>query len=52
MENGGLIPLSSVTGPWKDYKMSMMRKEMAFYQIMINNTSDEIKEEIDVLPVM
>ena len=50
MESGGLIPFEFKTGPWKDYKMTMMRKEMAFYQIMINNTSDEIKEEIGCPP--
>ena len=42
MENGGLIPFEYKTGAWKDSKQSNMRKEMAFYQIMIENAPEEV----------
>ena len=29
------------TGGWKDWKTTMMRKEMAFYKILFENTPDE-----------
>jgi len=29
-------------GAWKDYKKTSMRKEMAFYKLMIENSSDAI----------
>lgn len=41
-EDGGLIPFEFKTGAWKDYKASSMRKEMAFYQLLIENSSDEV----------
>ena len=41
-ENGGYIPFEYKTGPWKDYKATSMRKEMAFYQLLIENAEDEV----------
>tara|TARA_R100000742_G_C4273458_1_gene93018 strand:+ start:938 stop:1831 length:894 start_codon:yes stop_codon:yes gene_type:complete len=35
------IPLELKTGAWKDYKTTMMRKEMAFYKILIENATNE-----------
>ena len=45
IENGGLIPFEYKTGAWKDSKASDMRKEMAFYQLMIENSPDEVLEK-------
>ena len=42
IENGGLIPFEFKTGLWKDYKASTMRKEMAFYQLLIENSDREV----------
>jgi len=42
MENGGYVPFEYKTGAWKDYKATMMRKEMAFYQMLIENAEDEV----------
>jgi hypothetical protein len=42
IEDGKLIPFEYKTGNWKDSKKSDMRKEMAFYQIMIENAPDEV----------
>ena len=42
IENNGLIPFEYKTGPWKDYKKTSMRQEMAFYQLMIENCSEEV----------
>jgi len=41
-ENGGYVPFEFKTGPWKDYKGTMMRKEMAFYQLLIENAEPEV----------
>jgi len=45
IENGNLIPFEFKTGAWKDYKASDMRKEMAFYQMLIEYASDEVLEK-------
>lgn len=45
IEDGNLIPFEYKTGAWKDYKRTMMRQEMAFYQLMIENSSDEVLEQ-------
>ena len=42
IENGKLIPFEYKTGGWKDYKATAMRKEMAFYQLMIENSTEEV----------
>ena len=41
-ENGGLVPFEYKTGAWKDYKRTSMRKEMAFYELLIENATDEV----------
>jgi hypothetical protein len=41
-EGEGYIPMEFKTGPWKDTKTSPMRKEMAFYQILIENSSPAV----------
>ena len=41
LEDGGYIPMELKTGPWKDWKTTMMRKEMAFYQLLIENCPEE-----------
>ena len=41
-ENGGYVPFEYKTGAWKDNKNSTMRKEMAFYQLLIENAEDEV----------
>lgn len=45
IEDGNLIPLELKTGAWKDYKKSSMRKEMAFYQLMIENCEEEVLKQ-------
>lgn len=35
------IPMEFKTGGWKDWKKTMMRKEMAFYKILFEHTPDE-----------
>lgn len=49
VEDGGYIPMELKTGNWKDWKKTMMRKEMAFYQILFENCSREtlLKHNID-----
>ena len=41
IQDNKYIPLELKTGAWKDYKTTMMRKEMAFYKILIENATDE-----------
>jgi len=36
------------TGLWKDYKTTMMRKEMAFYKLLFENASDELLESANL----
>ena len=45
IEDGKLIPFEYKTGAWKDYKQTSMRQEMAFYQLMIENSSDEVLQQ-------
>ena len=40
---GGYTPLELKTGIWKDSKATHMRKEMAFYKLLFDNTTDEDK---------
>jgi len=44
------VPMELKTGLWKDYKTTMMRKEMAFYKLLFDNCPNEILEENDVDP--
>ena len=39
IQDGAYIPMEFKTGPWKDYKLTSMRKEMAFYKLLIENAS-------------
>lgn len=41
-ENGGLVPFEYKTGGWKDWKKTSMRKEMAFYELLLINAPDEV----------
>ena len=41
-EEGSYIPMELKTGLWKDYKKTMMRKEMAFYQLLFENCPREL----------
>ena len=40
MENNAYIPMELKTGLWKDYKKTMMRKEMAFYKVLMDADPD------------
>ena len=42
IEDGNLIPFEYKTGSWKDNKRTSMRQEMAFYQLMLENATDEV----------
>ena len=45
IENNGYIPMELKTGLWKDYKKTMMRKEMAFYKLLYDNAETESLKE-------
>jgi hypothetical protein len=45
IEDGGLIPFEFKTGGWKDNKASDMRQEMAFYQLLLENSPPEVMEK-------
>ena len=49
VEDGGLLPMELKTGGWKDYKTTGMRKESAFYKLLIEHADDEqlISQGID-----
>ena len=42
IEGEGLIPFEFKTGGWKDNKASEMRQEMAFYQLLLENSPPEV----------
>jgi|TARA_B110000444_G_scaffold173562_1_gene162348 CRISPR/Cas system-associated exonuclease Cas4 (RecB family) len=44
-EDGSYIPMELKTGLWKEYKKTMMRKEMAFYKLLCENATDELLEK-------
>ena len=50
IEDGAYIPMELKTGLWKDYKTTMMRKEMAFYKLLYENCPDEILIEKGLQP--
>tara|TARA_R110002020_G_scaffold24198_2_gene79782 strand:- start:5593 stop:6501 length:909 start_codon:yes stop_codon:yes gene_type:complete len=52
IENNGLIPFEYKTGGWKDSKASSMRQEMAFYQLLIENSPPEVLAENGLTPEM
>lgn len=41
VQDNKYIPLELKTGAWKDYKTTSMRKEMAFYKMLVENATDE-----------
>lgn len=49
-EDGSYIPMELKTGKWTDSKVSNMRKEMAFYKILIENSSDAVLEQAGLQP--
>lgn len=49
-EGNGYIPMEFKTGPWKDYKATGMRKEMAFYKILIENSSEAVLRNAGLEP--
>lgn len=42
IEGEGLIPFEFKTGSWNDSKASEMRQEMAFYQLLLENSPPEV----------
>jgi hypothetical protein len=50
IHEGQYIPLELKTGVWKDSKATHMRKEMAFYKILYDNSSDEDKIAVGLDP--
>jgi len=49
-EGDRYIPMELKTGGWKDWKKTMMRKEMAFYKILFENTPNTELEEMGIDP--
>ena len=49
-EGDRYIPMELKTGGWKDWKKTMMRKEMAFYKILFENTPNAELEEMGLDP--
>jgi hypothetical protein len=49
-EGDGYIPMEFKTGKWSDGKMSSMRKEMAFYKLMIDNSSEAVLRQAGLEP--
>ena len=49
-EGDRYIPMELKTGGWKDWKKTMMRKEMAFYKILFENTPNEELEAMGIDP--
>ena len=49
-DDGGYIPLELKTGAWKDSKKTMMRKEMAFYQLLFEECEAETIEAAGLDP--
>jgi len=49
-EGNGYIPMEFKTGGWKDWKTGSMRKEMAFYKLMIDNSSEEVLKQAGLEP--
>lgn len=49
-EGDRYIPMELKTGGWKEWKTTMMRKEMAFYKILFENTPNAELEEMGIDP--
>tara|TARA_B100000963_G_scaffold205133_2_gene178607 strand:+ start:327 stop:1220 length:894 start_codon:yes stop_codon:yes gene_type:complete len=45
VEDNKIILFEYKTGGWKDYKATSMRKEMAFYQLLLESASDVVLEK-------
>tara|TARA_R110000824_G_scaffold34623_6_gene109625 strand:+ start:7585 stop:8472 length:888 start_codon:yes stop_codon:yes gene_type:complete len=52
LENGGYIPMELKTGLWKDYQTTNMRKESAFYKLLIEQSDDEQLRELGLDPAI
>lgn len=50
IDNNGYIPLELKTGAWKDSKKTNMRKEMAFYQLLFEESTVEELESAGLDP--
>jgi hypothetical protein len=48
LDEGSYVPIELKTGPWKDYKKTSMRKEMAFYKLLVDNATDESLEKAGI----
>jgi CRISPR/Cas system-associated exonuclease Cas4 (RecB family) len=46
LDGESYIPMELKTGAWKEYKKTMMRKEMAFYKLLFDNCADARLEEL------
>ena len=46
VDKNGYIPMELKTGAWKEYKKTMMRKEMAYYKLIFDNCPIEQLEAI------
>ena len=45
LDEGGYVPIELKTGPWKEYKRTSMRQELAFYKLLVDNAPDEELEK-------
>ena len=52
VEDGGLLPMELKTGGWKDYKTTGMRKESAFYKLLIEHCDDQLLIDAGIDPEM
>lgn len=48
VDKNGYIPMELKTGQWKEYKKTMMRKEMAYYKLLFDNCPIEQLEAIGI----
>ena len=48
IDDGKYVPLELKTGPWKDYKLTGMRKELSFYKLLVENATDEVLEAANI----
>ena len=48
LDEGGYVPIELKTGPWKEYKRTSMRQELAFYKLLVDNAPDEELEKANI----
>ena len=48
IDDGKYVPLEFKTGPWKDSKTTSMRKELAFYKLLVENAPTAILNEAGI----